>query len=107
MLSWANEPWTVQWDGHDNAGGDGILMKQEYGRLADWKKHFDWMAPYFRHPNYIRNGATGKAQVVIYSPIHASDKGKRMFEAWKVVSNFQCLRLLGGAAISGRSKPPE
>ncbi|KAK7756592.1 hypothetical protein SLS62_001429 [Diatrype stigma] len=83
MLSWANEPWTVRWDGHDDARGDGILMKQEYGSLADWKNHFDWMATYFRHPNYIRNGATGKAQVVIYSPIHAGDKGKRMFEAWK------------------------
>ncbi len=67
MLSWANEPWTVRWDGVDRPEGDGTLLAQKYGTLPNWKEHFDWMAPYFRHRNYVRNSASGKAQVMVVS----------------------------------------
>ncbi|KPI43594.1 uncharacterized protein AB675_7155 [Cyphellophora attinorum] len=82
MLSWANEPWTKRWDGVDKANGDGTLIAQHYKDVAGWKEHFDWMAPYFRHKNYIR--VNGKVQMVIYNPSHIGDLGKKMFSAWRL-----------------------
>lgn len=80
MLSWANEPWTVRWDGQDQA--DGTLLAQIYGDTTAWKKHFDWMAPFFKHKNYIR--VNGKVQMMIYNPAHMGHTGKRMFDAWRL-----------------------
>lgn len=82
MLSWANEPWTVRWDGIDAAKGDGTLLAQDYGGLGDWRRHYDWMLPLFKHPNYIR--VNGKVQMMIYSSGHMGDKGKQMLEAWRI-----------------------
>ncbi|KAK6223530.1 hypothetical protein QIS74_03474 [Colletotrichum tabaci] len=82
MLNWANEPWTVRWDGVDIPSGDGVILAQNYGGLEDWRKHFDWMVPLFKHPNYIR--VNGKVQMMIYNPSHMGDTGKRMFEAWRI-----------------------
>lgn len=83
MLSWANEPWTVRWDGVSSSDGSGTLLAQDYGNSTEWRRHFDWMAPLFRHPNYIRCGATGKAQLVVYSSSLMGDVGKRMFAKWR------------------------
>lgn len=82
MLNWANEPWTVRWDGLDRAGGDGTLLAQNYGYVEEWKKHFDFLVPFFRHKNYIR--ANGKVQLMIYNPAHMGDLGKKMFEVWRL-----------------------
>lgn len=79
MLSWANEPWTVRWDGQ--AWEDGTLLAQDYGNSTEWRRHFDWMATFFRHPNYIRSG--GKVQFIIYASEHIGDTGKRMFAKWR------------------------
>ncbi|KAF3763281.1 hypothetical protein M406DRAFT_331815 [Cryphonectria parasitica EP155] len=82
MLSWANEPWTVRWDGMDELSNeDGTLLSQVYGNSTEWRRHFDWMATFFRHPKYIRSA--GKVQLVVYSPSLMGDVGKRMFARWR------------------------
>ncbi|KAF6839182.1 hypothetical protein CPLU01_01920 [Colletotrichum plurivorum] len=80
MLNWANEPWTVRWDGSDNPSG--TLLAQVYGSVEEWRRHYDWLVPFFKHPNYIR--VNGKVQMMIYNPAHMGDKGKRMFDAWRL-----------------------
>jgi len=65
MLSWANGPWTANWDGLDSGV---VFLAQDYGDIEDWRKHFDWLLPFFKHPNYIRS--EGKVQFVIYWPAH-------------------------------------
>lgn len=82
MFNWANEPWTVRWDGLESANGDGTLLGQNYGGFEEWRRHFDWLAPFFRHKNYIR--VNGKVQFQVYSPINAGDVGKKMFQAWRL-----------------------
>ncbi|KAK1985908.1 glycosyltransferase WbsX-domain-containing protein [Colletotrichum cereale] len=81
MLSWANEPWTVRWDGAARPNGDGTLLAQNYGGIEEWREHYDWLVPYFKHPNYIR--VNGKVQMMVYDPGNIGDKGKRMFNAWR------------------------
>lgn len=51
MLNWANEAWTKRWDGND---GSGILLAQEYGGIADWRAHFDWMVPWPTRQRWCR-----------------------------------------------------
>lgn len=78
MLSWANEPWSARWDG--NSDGK-VLIAQDYGLQQDWKKHFDWLLPFFRHPQYIRSG--GKVQFLVYNPAHMGHLASMMFAAWR------------------------
>lgn len=70
-FSWANETWARTWSkvSEKNAwntckempkdeDGDGILLKQEYGNEKDWRKHFDYLIPFFQDDRYIKkNGA--------------------------------------------------
>ncbi|MCI9583462.1 MAG: glycosyl transferase [Clostridium sp.] len=61
-LSWANEPWTRIWDG----GNQHVIMPQKYGGSDEWKKHFDYLLPFFRDPRYIK--IKGKPVFVILKP---------------------------------------
>jgi len=49
-MSWANEPWTRNWDG----GNYSVLMPQSYGAKEDWKKHFEYLLPFFKDDRYIK-----------------------------------------------------
>ncbi len=53
MLSWTNESWTARWDGQE---WREIFIAQGYGKVADWRAHFDWLLPSFRHPQHGGNG---------------------------------------------------
>ena len=61
-FSWANEPWTRNWDGRQNA----ILMPQIYGSEQDWKAHFDYLLPFFMDERYIK--VDGKPMFALYVP---------------------------------------
>lgn len=77
MLSWANEPWTSRWDG---ANGETYLA-QDYGEVQDWRLHFDWLLPFFKHPKYIRS--EGKIQFIVYDLQNIGRIANRMFPAWR------------------------
>lgn len=79
MLSWANEPWSARWDG--TGGSGGILIAQDYGLQKEWRKHFDWLLPFFRHPQYIRS--EGRIQFVVYNPMHLGSLGPHMWAAFR------------------------
>jgi hypothetical protein len=79
MLSWANEPWSARWDGSGASGK--VLIAQDYGLHAAWRKHFEWLLPFFRHPQYIRSN--GKIQFVVYNPTHIGHIGPLMFAAFR------------------------
>ncbi|WP_051524665.1 glycosyltransferase WbsX family protein [Pseudobutyrivibrio sp. MD2005] len=67
-FSWANESWVRSWSNlnipsnrwnpkHDYAheeNGKEILLLQEYGNKKDWKKHFDYLLPFFKDDRYIK-----------------------------------------------------
>ena len=78
MLSWANQPWIPRWNGAEQ---DHALMDQVYGGINDWREHFDWLLPYFKHPLYIRSN--GKVQFVVYDPQHVGALGQTMYAAWR------------------------
>ena len=62
-ISWANENWTNAW----KANGDvKTLIQQTYGKEDEWKRHFDYLLPFFKDPNYIVEN--NKPFFVIYRP---------------------------------------
>ena len=46
---WANHDWIRSWDGVKT-----ILVKQEYGEEEDWRRHFDYLLPFFKDERYIK-----------------------------------------------------
>lgn len=61
-FSWANEPWSRSWKGESK----NVIMEQSYGTESDWKKHFDYLLPFFQDSRYIKED--GKPMFIIYKP---------------------------------------
>lgn len=94
-FSWANESWKRTWSNvekgnvwcdtydHGNKKEDirdrGILVKQRYGREEEWKKHIDYLIPFFRDERYIK--IDGKPVLCIYQPCDIFCM-KAMLEVW-------------------------
>lgn len=65
-FSWANETWARTWSRLNERNtwasiyetqinsGDGILLEQKYGDVKDWKKHFEYLLPFFKDKRYIK-----------------------------------------------------
>ncbi|NLG04598.1 MAG: glycosyltransferase, partial [Clostridia bacterium] len=77
-ICWANESWTRTWYGLE----EEVLMKQEYGSEADWKRHFTYLLPFFKDSRYIR--IDGKPVLHIYRTmdIDCLEQMKTCFDQW-------------------------
>jgi len=67
-FSWANESWIRSWSSiregnswvpvldskNGNSNDDGLLIEQSYGTKEDWKKHFNYLLPFFIDNRYIK-----------------------------------------------------
>lgn len=89
-ICWANEHWTNQWVSGDNK----VLIEQRYGGEAEWRKHFEYLLPYFMDSRYIR--IDGKPLVVLYRP-EIVDCLPEMLACWRKLAEENGL---GGLTIS-------
>lgn len=78
-FSWANEPWTRTWDGKNTE----VLMPQEYGDKKDWKRHFEYLIPFFKDERYIKEN--GKPMFVIYKSA-SIEKCEEMMLYWQMLA---------------------
>lgn len=74
-FSWANEPWARTWDGKNHC----VLMPQKYGGKKDWRKHFDYLLPFFKDERYIKENDC--PMFIIYKSSSIEDCGE-MMENW-------------------------
>lgn len=93
-FSWANESWTRTWsklndknvwiskfeDKMHNDNDDGILLQQSYGTEKDWKKHFEYLLPFFKDKRYIK--IDEKPLFLIYKPLSIPCL-ERMVDYWR------------------------
>lgn len=86
-FSWANEPWTRQWDGTH----EGILIRQEYEESNNFE-HINYLINFFKKSNYIRNNK-GKCLFYIYNYIHIQPFIKKIKEKWKSVLQKHNLKI--------------
>ena len=99
-LSWANEPWTRAWDG----GEKEVIMPQEYGNKAEWKRHFDYLNGFFEDDRYIK--IDNKPMILIYRPELIADLDE-MLSLWtkmSMKSGFDGLYIVSQGTIYGTSK---
>lgn len=61
-FSWANHTWCKNWADKTNS----VLRKQTYGDKEHWKKHFDYLLPFFLDRRYIR--IDDKPLMILYNP---------------------------------------
>lgn len=89
---WANETWARSWsklraaniwaltyEKKENKNDMGILLEQEYGDVEQWRKHFDYLLPFFKDARYIKKD--GKPVFMIYKPTDMPCL-KEMMEKW-------------------------
>ena len=74
-ISWANEHWTNQWVSINHK----VLIEQRYGDDSDWKKHFEYLLPFFKDERYIK--LEGKPLISFFRP-ELIDCRKEMIEYW-------------------------
>ncbi|MCR5748433.1 MAG: glycoside hydrolase family 99-like domain-containing protein [Lachnospiraceae bacterium] len=92
FITWANETWTRAW--YDKQ--DEVLLKQEYGNENEWKKHFEYLLPFFRDERYIK--IDDKPVFCIYRTFDIKDlvSVRDTFEALAKEEGFPGIYLIGG-----------
>ena len=73
---WANESWTNGWAKAETS----IIMEQKYGDESEWRRHFDFLLPFFKDERYIKED--NKPFVVIYRP-YLCECMVEMLEFWE------------------------
>jgi hypothetical protein len=75
-FSWANQTWVASWSKlagvtwqntllTKDEKGRGILVEQTYGNKIEWKRHYDYLLPFFKDKRYIKKD--GKPVFIIYT----------------------------------------
>jgi len=77
-FSWANQSWIASWSKLKNgnawfdsdterfADDNGMLLEQKYGTHEEWKRHFEYLLPFFKDRRYIKKD--NKPVFIIYVP---------------------------------------
>ncbi|WP_338658622.1 glycoside hydrolase family 99-like domain-containing protein [Paraclostridium sordellii] len=74
-ISWANEPWTRNWDGRNRE----VLMHQFYGDRLEWEEHFQYLINFFEDDRYILKD--NKPVFLLYRT-NSIDNCEKMVEYW-------------------------
>lgn len=96
---WANESWARTWSNIPDSNvwsekyeisdnSSGILLKQAYGEKTDWKKHFDYLLPFFKDSRYIK--VNNKPMFVFYKTdlIDCIDEMLKCWDEWAKKEGF-------------------
>lgn len=89
---WANQTWARTWSNVEGANGwsekfenqkqdgSGILIQQSYGDRNAWKRHFEYLYPFFEDDRYIK--VNNKPIFLIYKPEDIAILDK-MMDQWQ------------------------
>lgn len=93
LFIWDNISWTRTWkrmrfsndyapefDDFKGQESDGVLAKLDYGNEEDWKKHFDYLLPFFKDKRYIK--ISNKPVFVLFAPHNNIIILKKMSNFW-------------------------
>ncbi len=96
LFNWDNSSWKRTWSAvhyaadwapmYENSeqqdeNDNGIMAQLIYGNEEDWKKHFDYLLPYFKDERYIK--IDGKPVFNIFQPNNDYNTIKKMVDYWK------------------------
>lgn len=89
-FAWANEPWTKTWDGSEK----NVIIPQNYGDETGWRKHFNYLLDFFKHPNYI--SVNNKPILQIYRIGHFQNfsRFKQKFNEFAIEEGFSGIHFI-------------
>lgn len=88
FFNWANHTWNRSW-----RGSKEVLMDQTYGDIDVWRKHFDYLLPFFKDYRYIK--IDNKPLFIIYdSSFPEKNEMFKCFNDWCIASGFAGLYLI-------------
>lgn len=98
--TWSNVKFSNSWAPlyEANTSGPEILAQLEYGDEVEWKKHFDYLLPYFKDERYIK--LNGKPLFGIFNQNNEPETLKKMFKYWNKCAVEEGLN---GITILGKS----
>lgn len=100
-FSWGNWNWARTWEGQP----EEILMKQEYWYKEDWKKHFEYLLPFFKSDLYLKED--WKPVFLIHYSKHMSGILEDMIVYWDKLAKENGLKWIYITEVitSAQSKP--
>ena len=107
FLMWDNGSWKRTWSNvkfsnswaplyEGEKKGPEILAELKYGDKLEWKKHFDYLLPFFKDDRYIK--IEGKPIFGVFNQNNSSKVLRKMFEYWNecaVKNGFPGIAILG------------
>ena len=85
-FSWANEPWTNQWEGSSN---DKMLIEQTYEESTE---HIEYLLQFFKNPYYMKN-KNNECIFYIYNYEHIKEKFNKIIELWLKISRQNGIKI--------------
>ena len=88
FFCWANHSFEKKWDGSNQ-----MLQDQTYGKLEDWKKHFNYLLPFFKDYRYEK--VDNKPIFMLYVPdFREKEEMFHYFDDWCRENGFDGLFLI-------------
>lgn len=98
--TWSNVKFSNSWAPlyDSSTTGPEILAQLVYGTEEEWKKHFNYLLPFFKDERYIK--LDGKPLFGIFNQNNEPETLKKMFEYW---NNCAMEEGLNGIVVLGKS----
>lgn len=89
-FSWANEPWTNQWEGRSQ-NDDLTLIEQNYEDDEN-TEHINYLLHFFKNPNYIKN-EDNECLFYIYNYHHLKNNFEKISKKWLKIANENNIKI--------------
>ena len=88
FFCWANHTWNRAWKGSRE-----VLLEQTYGDETDWRKHFEYLLPFFKDSRYEKKD---NCPVFMIFRIRFDEKNKMMecFDRWCREEGFNGIHVI-------------
>lgn len=92
--------WSEKFDVRKEEDSSGVLVEQNYGSSSDWKKHFEYLLPFFRDRRYYR--IDDKPVFIFYDPKDISCI-KDMIDLWNELAKSEGLKGIYSIGVNANS----
>lgn len=108
---WANQSWANTWSAlqkganvwcglqaTENGNGMGLLLEQQYGDEIEWRKHFEYLLPFFKDDRYIK--VKNKPVFVLYQAklITVLEEMSKCWNEWAKAEGFAGIYWIGAGS---------
>ena len=89
MLFWANHTWYKSKEGKKE-----ILIKQSYGQLEDWRKHYLYFRNFFTDERYIKDDNMPVIGIYMPQDIIEKDKMYAKWNQWAIADGYNGIKII-------------